>query len=363
MADAGRQYQRFVIDGANLDIQAEGGLLRLGGKKSFGAQMLNLSQGGLQFLAKNEVPVKEKDKLAITVILRDQRNLKLSGELVWRRETPDRPFIIAGLKFGDLDPAVTRTLRDMEHDFVKSQEQEMQGQTGRLIRAFALPPEDSGRDVAAAQAAEAKRFGQAGKRQIQRPVALLSLISKLESFPVTDELVLGVLEAAEQNLAVEDLFKTNGEVSEEARPRRVAPEPKKEAENKPIPVYRLAPESRLHFNEEGMPVAPPVDALFYSKIDAAECFACELQTDRMSRADGGLSFVPGDVIIFSKSAKVENGCYAFVATKSGNEFTQVFFGQDDQIRLRPQNGNNPEVSLKRGEVKICYRMIARLQKF
>lgn len=234
------------------------------------------------------------------------------------------------------------------------------------MQSFALPPDEAApgeavRDVAAALAAEAQRFRSFDSAEVNRPVALLELISMLEQFEVTEELVLLVVESVEQNIKVEDLF--GYEKQEEVRPRHVVEEEQEEEpEAKPVLIYRLSPQSRLHFNEQGMPVAPPVGHIFFSDLNAAECFGCEIQSDRMSW-DGGVSFKPGDIVIFSKSAKVEDGSFVFAQTRQGEDFSQMFMADEDHVRLRPLNAAYPEAPYRRSEVKVCYKMVMRLQRF
>ena len=366
MADQGRQHHRFVLDGANVEVQAEGGLLGLGGKKPFVGQVFNLGQTGLQFLCREDSPVREKQKVSVVVHLKDHRAwLRTSGEVIWSRGVAGRPFKRVGVRFTDLDSAMSRQLRDIERDYLDKGDQESGGATGRLIEKFTFPegetaPDAAERDVQAALSAEGRRFGKTSKG-VQRPVALLELIAMLEPFEVTDDLVQAIIEAVQQNITVEELFGKESE--EEIRPRRIVEEPERKREVRPVPIYRLSPDTRMHFNEEGMPVAPPVDHLFSSMFDGGNCFACELQDDSMSRDDGGLSFSAGDIVIFRVSDKAESGDLAFAQTRAGNSFTQVFFGADDLVRLRPLNGNTPESVYKRSEVKVCYKLAARLQRF
>ena len=363
MAEAGRQHERFTLDGANVEVQPQGGLLGIAGKKSFASQIMNISQGGLQFLCKKDVQVKEKDRLNMTIHLKKQANwLKTPAEVVWVRDVPAKNFRRVGCRFVDMGSAGARNLRETQRDYMPRQEEELAGATGRLLRSMALPPLRDDRDVEEAVAAEKQRFGRQGAEDVRRPVKLLELLSMLETFEVTDDLIQGVLEAVTQNISIEQLFGQEDE--EDVRPRRVTEEETQEEqpEARPLPIFRLSRETRIHFNEDGMPVAPPVAHIFYPKFDSSECFGCELRTDRMLCEDAPVSFKPGDVLIFRANAKPESGDYVFGQTKTGNVFLQFFEDSPDQIRLRPLNPKYPEAVLKHSEFRNCCKLIARLQE-
>lgn len=361
MADEiGRMFQRFVVDGATLDLQQEGGLFRRGSKPQTG-HVLCLSQGGVQALCSDQVDLKDGDRWGMTVHLRNRRNwLKISGEVRWCRKVPKRPFKRAGFGFVDADADQLRLLRELEHDLLPVQESEAKGQTGRLAETYKLGSGESSRDMDPLIEAERKRFG-GEKEQVHRPVALLELITELEKFEVSNALIMAVLESVEQGTSVEDLFGI--ETQEAIIPkRRNVTEVKPQEDVRPMPVYRLDGKNPLHFNDQGKPITPPVDHLYFSQITDEVCFACELQDDRMAQ-DSGPSFKSGDVVVFSKTPKVENGDFVFAKTRSdGDEFAQVFFARDDQVRLRPLNGNYPERAMRRGDIRVLYRVIARLDR-
>ncbi len=366
--DAGRMFQRFVIDGATAELAPPGGLFRRGAKAATG-HVLNFAQGGIQFLCGEQTELKAQDRVEATIHLRNRRNwIKTEMEVRWCRKVPNRPFKRAGLRFCNLSAEQLRFLQQAEREYLATQEGELKGQTGRMLETYRLPPYEpppgeAGRNVAAAIEAERARFGGEAK-QVVRPVALLELISMLDRFEVTDDLVLALLEAAEQGISVESLFGLE-EDPEEARPsrrRREVVEEKPREDAKPMPVYRLDGKTVLHFNEDDLPVSPPVDHLFYSRLAGETCFACEIQDERMTQP-GGVSFRLGDVVVFAKSQKIESGSFIFVKVKGGaDEFSQVFFGKDDQVRLRPLNGNYPERTVRRADCRVVYKVIARMER-
>jgi hypothetical protein len=361
MADeVGRLHQRFVVDGATLEFQVGGGLFRRGAAQT--GHVLNFGLGGIQVLCSNQVELKAGDRLDVTIHLRDKRNwLKGQGEVRWCREVPGRPFKRVGVRLADLAADQLAEMRDMEQEYLPIQDGETKGQTGRLIETYKLPPETAVRDVAAAKSAEATRFKSTDKK-VQRPVALLELIALLDQFDVKPQLVLAVLESVQQGVTVEDLFVTP-KPQEEARPRRRVVEEKPKEEAKPMPVYRLDGKTPLHFNDEGVPITPPAEHLFFTRFKDPTAFACELTGDRMVQENGSPSFKGGDILVFVRSDKVESGSFIFIQTKEGpDEFTQVFIGKDEHVRLRPLNGAYPERAVRRADVRLTCKLIARLER-
>ena len=360
-------YRRFVVDGAQVEIQPEGGVFGLGKRKPFVAQALDFSQGGLQFLCRETTNVKEKDSLQLTIHLKGERDwMRTTAEVVAARKVENRPFLRVSVHFTDIDPQKARHLRELEHQYLPAQDRETSGQTGRLRQTFQVPVE-SGRDVDAAKSAEAERFGEVRSGDVKRPVALLELIATLEKFEVNDELVLLLLEAAEQGIAIEDLAghgrggdatpiggatdEAGGEGTESGSGR-----------NRPIPIYRMDEETRFHFSEEGLPVAAPVDHLFFSGIEGSRSFACEIQFDRMRQSEGP-SFERGEIVVFSKDGDIEDGCFAYTQTREGDDFSQIFLPDEEHVRIRHLNPSLREMVFRRSEVKFCYRMVLRLRRY
>jgi len=361
--EIGRKFQRFVVDGATIEFQT-GGIFRRGGVQT--GHVLNFSRGGIQVLCSEQVELKEMDKLGVVVHLRNRRNfLKADVEVRWYRKVPNRPFKRFGARFDDLEAEQNRLLRDLEREYLPIQEGETRGRTAKLSQDYKIPKLETPRgqkprDVEAAVAAERARFGLETK-EVQRPVALLELIGLLENFEVTPELVVGLLEAAEQDVTVEQLFDIDERP--EVRPRRrVAKEERPREDAKPMPVYRLDGKAPIHFSEEGVPVTPPVDHLYFTRMAEEACFAGEVTDDRMTQ-DGQPSFRPGDIVVFGNTSRAENGSFVFVKMRNEkDEFTQIFFGRDDHIRLRPLNGNYQERSARRADVLAMFKVIARLEQ-
>ena len=195
---------------------------------------------------------------------------------------------------------------------------------------------------------------------VQRPVALLELIDQLDNFQVTDDLIMAVIEAAEGGMDVEVLYPASAKggsaetYDEEESAAAMFPT---DGQAKPMNVYRLAANTRLHFSKEGVPVGPPIGLFYLSSIRSPEtCFAVQLDTDHMAHA-GAPSFRRGSTLIFDAKTKAESGQFAFVKSRGGDEFAQVFLDKGDEVRLRPLNAAHPEQVLRRSEIKLICRLV------
>ena len=199
---------------------------------------------------------------------------------------------------------------------------------------------------------------------IRRPVALLELIDKLDNLEVTDDLIWAVIEAAEADMDVEVLYPTRKPVvSSGAAPtvesfdeeEEAAPAPPAQA--RPINVYRLAPNTNLHFSKSGLPAGPAHGMIYVSQLaEPEQCFAVELGVDTMVQTLDP-SFPEGSVLIFNIGASVENGDFAYMKLRGKDVFAQLFYSGDDEVRVRFLNHAYPEQAAKRREVRMLYRLV------
>jgi len=198
--------------------------------------------------------------------------------------------------------------------------------------------------------------------EVHRPVALLELIGKLEHLEVDDDLVLGIIEAVQSGVHLETLFTTQvtAVVEEtEAEEEEEAPTPASVA---PIPVYRLTGHTRVFFGNDGLPVGPPAGHIFVTSLRGKKCFGIELHVESMF-LDSYPHFKDGDVLIFSSEDKVESGDFVFCKTRPSDDFTQVLYGHEDVVRLRPLNPQYPERTVRRFEIKVMCKLIGRFERF
>lgn len=204
----------------------------------------------------------------------------------------------------------------------------------------------------------------AARREVRRPVALLGLIEHLDKFEVTEDLILTVIEAAEAGLDVETLY---GGGEEEESPAQPSAEESAglslpEGSARPMSVYRLSSNTKLYFSDAGLPVGPPVELFYLSRLKSPEtCFAVELGMDNMSQ-DGRPSFKRGSILVFSISERVEDGDFVFIKTREADEFTQVFFEKGDEVRIRPLNPRHHERMLKRSDARVLYKLVGHYEE-
>lgn len=205
----------------------------------------------------------------------------------------------------------------------------------------------------------------AAKPEVRRPVALLHLIEALDKFEVTNDLIMAVIEAAESGMDVEVLYplgaggKGEAEAEESESEVRPAALPS-EGSARPMNVYRLAGNSKIYFSEAGVPVGPPSELIYLSRLKSPEaCFAVEMGVDTMVQT-GAPSFKPGCILVFSTAARVENGDFAFLKVRGIDEVGQVFFDKDE-VRVRPLNPEYREKVLRRNEIKVICRLVGHYE--
>lgn len=197
---------------------------------------------------------------------------------------------------------------------------------------------------------------------VRRPVALLELIRTLDDFDVSDDLVLAVIEAAETGTDVEALFPVSQAVQTETQEEEEGEEEAEEAaplpsQARPLNLYRLAPNTTLHFSAAGLPAGPAAGMFYYSGIESPHnCFAIELGLDIMTQ-DGRPSFPEGTVLVFSVNKPVETRDFAYMKVRGNDLFAQVFFGEKDNVRIRFLNSKYPEVTVKRREMRVMCKLV------
>lgn len=224
--------------------------------------------------------------------------------------------------------------------------------------------------VSVRPAAEREGAAVAPGPRVKRPVALLELIGQLDKFEVSEDLILAVLEAAEAGMDVEVLFPVKRaeestdseleEIEEEVVEEAAVPE----GQARPLNVYRLSSTTRLHFADEGLPVGPALELIYVSRLRSPQsCFAVNLGNDSMTQ-DGTPSFKPGSILIFSAKGTVESGNYAFVKTRTSDDFAQVFFERSsDDLRVRPLNPKHPERVVRRHEIRALCKLVGVYQDY
>jgi len=357
--------ERTPLDNVEVEYERSGGSRRERRPGFNRARLLDINEGEAEIAAREAIPPKEKVQLTFNVkTVRDF--LKVPGTVKkCTRITvlKQRAFSIL-LAFGDLSEDELKKVLWTRDQLVpkrtrapirRTEEATSRGEDSAPAAATA-PAESRGRVAVAAQAGP-----------VQRPVALLDLIDSLDNFHVTEDVITAVIEAAEAGMDVEVLYPVQEkdaeaavvEEAEAASAERVPPE----GSARPMNIYRLASNTRLPFSGAGAPVGPPVGLFYLSSLPSPEtCFAVRLETDAMEHV--GISmFEQGSVLVFSTKEKVRNGQFAFVKSRLGDQFVQVFFDKPEEIRLHPLNPNHPENVLRRSEVKVICRLVGSYRRF
>ena len=195
---------------------------------------------------------------------------------------------------------------------------------------------------------------------VKRPVALLQLIEALDKFQVSDDLVLAIVEAAEAGLDVETLYaaQADEDVEEDEESSVAVSATPSDGIVRPMSVHRFANNARLYFSEANVVIGPPSELIYLSRIKTPRsCFALEFGSDSMVNSAGGRSFKPGSILVFSTEAKVENGDFAYVKTRTSDDFAQVFMEKNEDLRLRPLNPDYREHIARRTEVQTVCKLI------
>ena len=203
--------------------------------------------------------------------------------------------------------------------------------------------------------------------RVKRPVALLELIDGLDKFEVTGDLIMAVIEAAEAGMDVEVLYpkrvsrpllQEEEEVPEEELEAEVISQ---EGPIRPMNVYRIARDARLHFSDAAQPVGPASELIYLSRLKTPkDCFAVVLERDNMQHP-GEKSFKRGSILIFSAAERVNSGDFAFVKTRSADEFAQIFFDKDAAVRIRPLNPRYHERVVRRSEIHFLCKLIGHYE--
>ena len=328
------------------------------------ARLLDVTENGLEIAAREAFP--KKEKVQITLHIKTVRNfVKLEGIVTNspRIMILKQPAFGVEFSFEDLSPDQKKKLDWVREQFVPRRSRQAP------IRRLTEDGEDEagaeGATVAVAPAA-ATTVAAPPSTTVQRPVALLQLIDRLEKLQVTDDLIMAILEAAEAGMDVEVLYPVKEDEQaaeeEEEEEESSAQMPPAEGQARPMNVYRLGRKTRLHFSEKGTPVGPPAELFYLSRLKSPEtCFALELGLDTMTQ-EGAPGFSRGAILVFDGNAAVSSGDFAFVKLRTGDLFGQVFIDKPEEVRLRMINSKYPERVLRRTEVKMLCKLIGHYEE-
>jgi len=321
------------------------------------ARLLDITDKSIEIAAREVF--NENEKVTLTFHLKNISNyVKVNGlaRKSMRVTVRKQPAFGIGIEFDKLSAAQVKKISWARDELAP------RPAPARLKRAKESPKPESQKPAEPTPTPEERR-GPEPTARVKRPVALLELIDKLDQFEVSEELILAIIEAAEEGLDVEVLYpKTpapkehgiEGLEAEEEAPEAVLPA---EGEARPLNVYRLARNTRLHFADGGLPVGPATELLYLSRLKSPQnCFAVELDTDSMTQ-EGMRGFNRGSLLLFSTTEPVNSGDFAFVKSRNTDEFAQVFFDKNDEIRIHPLNSNYRERVARRSEVRLLCKLV------
>ena len=331
----GRRNRRFVVEDATVEYRKHSTLPFLGGSPKI-SPLINLSVGGLQFVSEDYF--ESGQRLDLRVMLPSAvRALVIRGEVVWAKRIVDRDSYRSGIRFvsaGAEDVSLLRALEEQYWSISDERKHEMEALVAQRYPLHRDKPADRpapGPAEEQAPAAEAPPLepppAEAPAEEEPEPVAA----------PPADE------------------------------PAEPAPEPPAEevpqpAQLAPIPVFDLV---------TGLDTKSDADQLLQGVarchvtlpgVTDRDCFAVTVHDNTM-RHTGTPSFDRGDVVAFSPNVPARSGDLAFVMTREGGLFRQIFFDANNVVRLRPLNSWYPEQCFHRGEVQGLWKLIGKYESY
>ena len=324
----GRRNRRFVVEDATVEYRKHSSLPFLGGSPKV-SPLINLSIGGLQFVSDDFFSPGVRLDLKV-MIPAAFRSLTVRGEVVWAKRVVDRDHYRTGVRYIDPSTDDIGLLRSLEEQYWAIADERKQEMESLIAERYPLHRTKPPAEVAASQAAEA--------RAQARPPA--------DAPPP---------EAPPEGQA--------------PAPAEPPPEPgQPQPESAPaapllIPLYDLVAGVESRRDEPGFAIQgmPKAQVALPNVIDA-DCFALEIH-DHTRRYTGTPSFDRGNVVVFSPNVPARSGDLAFVVTRDGGIFRQIFFDANNVVRLRPLNSWYPEQCFHRGEVQGLWKLIGKYESY
>jgi len=125
-----------------------------------------------------------------------------------------------------------------------------------------------------------------------------------------------------------------------------------------IPLFEIEGERQIIYEEDGLP--GETDETMASPCELGETagFACRLMDDSMEPA-----FHKGDLVLFSTATELKSKDFACVHVDDRSTFRQMFFLEDNIVRLVALNHDFPELRVARDMIKGIFRLVCRMQRF
>lgn len=329
----GRRNRRFVVEDATVEYRRHSTLPFLGGSPRI-SPLINLSVGGLQFVGEDYYD--KGQRLDLRVMLPSAvRALVIRGEVVWAKRIVDRDAYRCGVRFLSPSAEDVSLLRSLEEQYWSISDERKHEMEQLIAERYPLhrdkgparrvpPPEEEGAPPPAAPPPEPP----APKPQEPEPTP---------PPPPAEE------------------------------PPQPPPEPPPDEQAAPaplvpIPVFDLVTglETKAGADQLLQGVARYHTTL--PGVTDRDCFAIEIHDNTM-RHTGTPTFDRGDVAVFSPNVPARSGDLAFIMTREGGLFRQIFFDANNVVRLRPLNSWYPEQSFHRGEVQGLWKLIGKYEGY
>ena len=317
----GRRSRRFVVEDATVEYRKHSPLPFLGGAPKV-SPLVNLSVGGLQFVSDDFFEPGQRLDLKV-MIPSAFRALSIRGEVVWARRIMDRDSFRTGVRFTEPTAEDVSLLRSLEERYWSISEERKRHLEELIAQRYPLRRER-------AEAPAAPRAEQAAPE--------------------------------EEKEAPEPAPEPPPPEPVEEAPAPAAEEPPETVPLARVPVYDLV--TGIETRPDAAPVIQGVQKyeVVLPGITDPDCFALELHDNTMHH-NGTPSFGRGDLVVFSSNVPARSGDLAFVVTRDGGLFRQVFFDANNMVRLRPLNSWHPEQRYPRSEVQGLWRLLGRYESF
>ena len=369
----GRRNRRFAIQDSTVEYRKHAALSFLKGALRV-SPLIDLSVPGLQFVSDDLYDLGQR--LDLKAILPGAfRALTIQGEVVWAKRIADRSSYRMGVRFLNPSPEDISLLRTLEeHHWAESDERKRDAEAS-LARRFPLhqEPRPEGEppraydDAAVREAAQAPE--EAPKPEVPPPLPQAEPPAPPTPAPAAPPPAPAPPTAPEPPPAPagEDLLVIEEERKEAAAAPAppAAPEPEAPPQPEPlasVPLYDLIAGIETRADAGLLLRGAPKCQIVLPGITDRDSFALEVHDNTM-RHSGTPSFDRGDVVAFSPNAPARSGDLAFVVTRDGGVFRQVFFDANNVVRLRPLNSWYPEQCFHRGEVQGLWKLIAKFESF
>jgi len=358
MAIRGRRNRRFVVEDCTVEYRRHSALKFLGGAPKV-SPLIDLSVGGLQFVSDDLYDMGQRLDLKV-VVPSAFRAVSLHGEVAWAKRISDRASYRMGVRF--LDPSaedigLLRSLEERHWAVPDERKRELEAVISRRFPLH-LEPRPEGEPARAydeaAEAMPAKAAAEAPKEETPLPAPAIELpvpppLPPAPAAPPAKEAPAPVAEAPKAEAA--------------PPPERPKPEePQGPPLPVPIPLYDLIAGIETKADATVLLQGTAQCQIALPGIPDRDAFALQVHDNTM-RHTGTPSFDRGDVVVFSPNVPARSGDLAFVVTREGGLFRQVFFDANNVVRLRPLNSWYPEQCFHRGEVQGLWKLIAKFEMF